>query len=194
MNVNLIGIAGSSCSGKTTLLKAIKDKFGDGTSTLSFDEYFVGNTKYDLDSITNFERPDLYDYDKFVADLKLLKSGKDLKINTNSRESQQGGQSKAIIKSNSIIFVEGFLIFYAKEARDLFETKVYIDLDDDEILKRRFARSAGDKHWDSTEYIQSKLIPYHHKYVEPQRKYADLVLSGKDTAQQLLKQVSDLVF
>ncbi len=193
MKTKLVGIAGSSCSGKTTLLSSLESTLGKQIATLSFDEYFIGNTKYDIDKITNFERPELYNFDKFLADLRLLKSGTDLTIATNSRESQQLGQNSTKVVSRPIIFVEGFLIFYTKEARDLFETKVYIDLEDDEILRRRFARSVGTSHWDSKKYIQDKLIPYHYKYVFPQRRYADVLLNGHETTQTQAKQLIDYV-
>lgn len=149
--MKLIGIAGGTCSGKSTLLRSLSDKLGDKVSTLSFDEYFVGSDKYDIDDITNFEDPRLYNFDKFIKDLESLKSGESLTIRANSRESAQAGIKEKIIASKSIIIVDGFLIFYRPEARRLFDKKLFIDLPDAEILKRRFARTKGTKHWDSHE-------------------------------------------
>lgn len=193
MKTQLIGIAGSTCSGKSTLLKNLQTELGDAISTLTFDEYFIGSDLYDLDDITNFEDPELYNYAGFIEDLKKLKSGKSLGIRANSRESSHAGIKHKTIPSHPIIVVEGFLIFHDSQARDLFDKRLFIDLPDDEIVKRRHSRSSGSKHWDSLSYIQNKIIPYHHEYVTPQRRHAELVLDGLQTPDQLTQQVLKLL-
>lgn len=187
--MHLIGIAGGTCSGKTTLIKNLAARFGGAASFLGFDEYFIGSDKYDLDKITNFEDPKLYNYTKFTEDLKKLKRGESLQIRANSRESSESGRTQTTIPSSPIIIVEGFLIFYYSQARDLFDHRIFIELPDAEILARRFGRTKGTKHWDSHEYIQNKIIPYHHKYVEPQREYADLVIDGMDSTDDISTEV-----
>ncbi len=193
MKPKLIGIAGSTCSGKTTLINALQKEFGIKLTTLSFDEYFIGSDKYNLDKITNFEVPKLYDYEKFIKDLEHLKNGKDLFIRTNSRESSEIGITKKIIKCKPTIVVEGFLIFYEKAARDLFDSRIFIDLPDDEILRRRFARTKGSTHWNSREYIQNKIIPYHHKYVEPQKVFAHKSIDGLQSPNDIATEVTEYI-
>jgi uridine kinase len=189
MKVQLIGIAGGTCSGKTTLLNNLKSRLATGVSTLTFDEYFIGSDLYNLDNITNFEDPKLYNYSKFIDDLRQLKSGQSLVIRANSRESSESDIKEKIIASKPIIVVEGFLIFHNPAARELFDKRIFIELPDDVILSRRFARTRGTKHWDSHNYIQNKIIPYHHKYVEPQRNYADYILNGIKSQEEMLEEV-----
>jgi uridine kinase len=193
MGIQLVGIAGGTCSGKTTLLKSLQSRFQDKISAFSFDEYFVGSDKYNVDDITNFEDPKLFDFLRFISDLQKLKNGNSLEIRANSRESSQSGVDKKVIVSRPLIVVEGFLIFYIAEARSFFDKKIFIELPDDEIIKRRFARTKGTKHWDSHAYIQNKLIPYHQKYVEPQKKYVDLVIDGMQPIDKISDQVIEFI-
>lgn len=191
--MKLIGIAGGTCSGKTTLLRNLGNKLGDDIATLTFDEYFIGSDLYNLDDITNFENPELYDYKAFVSDLEKLKSGKSLTIRSNSRESSEAGVKQKTVVAKPLVIVEGFLIFHYPEARELFDQKIFVDLPDGEILQRRFARTKGTRHWDSRDYIQNKILPYHHKYVMPQKIHADVVLSGSLHRDELLAQALELI-
>lgn len=185
--MKLIGIAGGTCSGKTTLLKNLADKFGDSISVLSFDEYFIGSDLYDVNTITNFEDPKLYNFDGFIRDLRLIKQGKPLTIRANSRESAENGLKQKTIASKPVIIVEGWLIYHNLEARNLFDKKIFIDLPDEEITRRRHARTKGSRHWDSHDYIQAKIIPGHRKYVEPQKAYANLILDGTRPQEELVQ-------
>ena len=191
--MKLIGIAGGTCCGKSTLLENLANKFGDEIGVLSFDEYFIGSDLYDLDSITNFEDPKLYNFDGFIHDLKLIKQGKPLTIRANSRESSQKGITQKIIANKPVVIVEGWLIYHDAEARNLFDTKIFIELSDEEIITRRYARTKGSKHWDDYDYIQNKILPGHRRYVEPQKAYADLVLDGTRSQQELVEAVSLLI-
>ena len=176
--MTLVGIAGGTCSGKSTLLKNLKDELGDNISTLSFDEYFIGSDLYNLDDITNFEDPKLYNFGGFVRDLKTIKQGKTLVIRANSRESSELGVKEKTIAAKPIVIVEGWLVFHNPDARKLFDEKIFIEVSNEEIIKRRYARTKRSKHWDDHDYIKNKILPGHQKYVEPQREFADLVLDG----------------
>jgi len=191
--MRLIGIAGGTSTGKSTLLRSLSEKLGDKVSTLSFDDYFIGSDLYNLDDITNFEDPKLYNYKQFIHDLKALKNGNAIKIRANSRESSKAGIKERTIANKPIVVIEGWLIYYWPQARSLFDKKIFIHLSDEEICERRFARTKGTRHWDSYDYIKNKIIPGHHKYVEPQKEYADLVLDGSLTPKTLTNDVVKIV-
>lgn len=191
--MKLIGIAGSTCSGKSTLLKNLSEKHKDKISVLSFDEYFIGSDLYNLDDITNFEDPKLYNFDGFIRDLTLLKHGKPVTIRANSRESSEQGIKEKTVANKPIVIVEGWLVLHNPDARKLFDEKVFIDLPEEEIIKRRFARTKGSKHWDNHDYIKHKIIPGHRKYVEPQKEYADLILDGTRPKTELVDSFSTLI-
>ncbi len=114
-------------------------------------------------------------------------------IRANSRESSESGINEKIIVNRPVIIVEGFLIFHKPKSREMFDKKIFLELPDKEILKRRHARTRGTKHWDSRNYIQNKIIPYHHLYVEPQKAYADLVLKGSQDQHAIAEQVIDYI-
>lgn len=191
--MKLIGIAGGTCSGKTTLLGNLIQKYGDAVSALSFDEYFIGSDLYDLDTITDFEDPHLYNFTGFVHDLEQLKQGKTVTIRANSRESSEQGITQKVIEAKPVVIVEGWLIYHDLKARDLFDHKIFIELEDDEIIKRRHARTQGSKHWDDYDYIQTKIIPGYRKYVDPQKQYADTILSGLRSQTELLAEASAII-
>jgi uridine kinase len=176
--MELIGIAGGTCSGKSTLLHGLVEKLGDNVAALSFDDYFIGSDLYNLDDITDFEDPGLYNFDGFIRDLSAIKQGEGVTIRANSRESAEAGISERTIPNKPVVIVEGWLIYHRPEARELFDLKVFVEIPEEDIVLRRFARTKGASHWDDPNYIQNKIIPGHRKYVEPQKEYADLVLDG----------------
>jgi uridine kinase len=184
----LIGICGGSCSGKTTIVNYIISKHPN-ISVLHFDDYFLGSSRLDFNSITDWESPELYLFDRYIKDLKTLKSGKPIDIECNSRESLQRGIYSKTISPAEAVIVEGFLIFYNKEARELFDNFFFIDISEDELKTRRIARMKEGDNWDDLNYINTKLIGGHRKYVVPQKKYADMVLDGTKSVEILYKEL-----
>lgn len=193
MNTELIGIAGGTSSGKSTLLKMLQEELNDQISSLSFDEYFIGSDLYNLDEITNFEDPKLYNWPKFLADLRQLKNGESVTIRANSRESAELGIKERVVQARGKVVVEGWLIFHEPESTNLFDKKIFIEIPDEEIIRRRHSRTRGSRHWDSHEYINKKILPNHHLYVDPQKVEADLVLDGLKPTSELLSQVIDFI-
>ncbi|MBI2798128.1 hypothetical protein HYX70_02370 [Candidatus Saccharibacteria bacterium] len=174
----IIGIAGGSCSGKTTLIEEIQKRLGDEFSGLSFDDYFVGEENLP-EVVEDWENPSLYRYDEFITDLKSLRQGKTIHLRTKSRESTASGVTSKQLDPNKFTFIEGFLIFYDPAAVKLFDKKVFIDLPEEQIVQRRLDRSDGVSRWDLPEYINKRLIPGHRNYVQPQSKLADIVVNGE---------------
>lgn len=186
----LIGIAGGSCSGKTTLVRALHERLRYKITPLSFDDYFV-----DLEAlpkaVTDFETPNLYHYDRLASDLTALKAGKTVEIQCNSDEAIEEGITSRIVVPSENIVLEGFLIFHEPKTRALFDIKIFIDIPEEELVKRRLKRGRGKEHitWNTPEYINSKVLPGHRKFVLPQKKYADVVCDGMKPTNQLLDEI-----
>lgn len=176
----IIGICGGSCTGKTTIANALCQKLGAESVTISFDDYYERPKHLIGKKIIDWEDLDLYRLDKFTLDLKNLKDGKKIIINSKSRESHLAGIKEKIIKPTSIIFVEGFIIFHDKNTRKLFDKNIYIDLSEEKIIKRRLARPEVNGSDNDLKYLKKYLIPAHRKYVFPQKEFADLILDGND--------------
>lgn len=186
--MKLIGICGGSCSGKSTLVKALSLKLKNLT-IIHLDDFFVGKSKINVEEIKNWEDPKLYRLDEYVEVLKKIKSGKSVKIEANSREARKEGLTSRTLEPNDHVIVEGFLTFYPEAARQYFDTKIYLDISEEEIIKRRYERmeSGGGKY--SDEYIHVTLIQEHRKIVVPQKQYADLILNATKATDILVQEV-----
>ena len=187
MSVKIIGICGGSCSGKTTLLNLLKQKNLTSITYLSFDEYFVGMTKLKNRKINDWENPDLYRYSDYEEDLSKLKAGITINVKCHSRESAEKGIKSIKIIPKGIVIIEGFLIAITTKARKQFDSLIFLDIPEQEMIKRRVARIKTNQGWDSVEYIHNKLIPGFKKYVLPQKRYADLIMDGMSPTDTLMR-------
>lgn len=178
----LIGICGGSCSGKSTLVKALCEKL-DNTSIIHLDDFFVGKSKINAQEITNWEDPNLYRLDEYVNVINKIKCGETVEIEANSRESRHEGITSRIITPNNYVIVEGFLTFYPSDIAKYFDKKIYMDIPVNEIIRRRYERMAkADSGKYSDEYIKETLINEHKRVVLPQIMSAELIIDAtKDT-------------
>ena len=191
--MKLIGICGGSCSGKSTLVKALASR-QTNLSIIHFDDFFVGKAKINVEEVKNWEDPALYRLDEYVDVLRKLRNGDQVEIEANSRESRQEGLTSRILKPNDYIIVEGFLIFYPQTARQYFNKKIYMDIPEEEIVRRRYERmnsGKGGKY--SDEYIRKTLIQEHRKIVVPQKQFADLVLDATRPVEELVHEVVNFI-
>ena len=179
----IIGIAGGTGSGKTTLTKQLKKQFSEKVSIVYHDNYYKRNDGLSLEERKkiNYDSPSAFDTDMMVADLKDLKDGKtvycpvyDYTIHNRTDETRR-------IEPADVIIVEGILVFQSKALRDLMDIKIFVDTDADERIIRRILRDAGERgrSLDSivTQY-RTTVKPMHEKYVEPSKKYADIIVVG----------------
>lgn len=180
-NTLIIGIAGGTGSGKSTLTENIKRRFGDDVTVVLHDYYYkelVGMT-YDERCKVNYDTPSAYDTDLLVRDLALLRQGKkavapvyDFTIHNRSSETQE-------ILPTKVIVVEGILVLADERLCDLFDIKVFVEADADIRIIRRINRDMQERarSFDSivTQYLTT-VKPMHEMYVEPSKKNADIVV------------------
>jgi len=171
----LIGICGRSCSGKSTVSKRLEELYKDFLH-INQDSFF----KKGLD---NYENPESLMMDKFIDSLKKLREGDSIYIPT-----WKDTENK-LVSSKKIIIVEGFLLFIDEEIVDLFDKKIFVDVSDEILLKRRIKRSADI--YDTFEYTKNVCIPESKKYEQIQKERADVVIDGNQSKENILKEVEE---
>ena len=178
-----IGITGGSGSGKTAVAKELKKNFKEKASIFHIDNYQKFEEKLPkLYGMKNWDHPKTIDWDKLSKDLIHLKKGKTITIK--SRDQKKLKQVKEINFSPSeIVVIEGYLLFYKPSIRNLLDFRVYLEASDKTRIKRRTK-------FKNTEYIKKILLPMHQKYIEPTKKFADLVLNTeKYSVNECIKQI-----
>ena len=180
-NSLVIGIAGGSGSGKTTLLKNIIQTFGPAITVISHDNYYKRHDEltYEERCKLNYDEPDALETDLMVAQLQLLREGKEILCPVYDFTVHNRSDETVCVKPERVIIVEGILIFENKALRDLMDIKIYVDADADIRICRRIKRDVN-KRVRSLESViiqyQETVKPMHEKYVEPSKKYADIVV------------------
>ena len=180
-NILVIGIAGGTGSGKTTLMKNIVSRFEGDVTVLSHDNYYKRHDEltYEERSQLNYDEPDALDTSLMVYQLDQLRHG--LSIDCPVYDFTQHNRSNETVKieSRPVIIVEGILIFENKDLRELMDIRIYVDTDADIRLCRRIKRDVN-KRGRSLESVltqyQNTVKPMHEKFVEPSRKFANLVV------------------
>ncbi len=190
--MKIIGICGGSCSGKSTLVKQLELKLKN-TTILHFDDFFIGKEKLVGKDVKNWESPELYRLSDYENTLKELKQNRSVEIEANSRESRYEGIKTRIIKPSEYVIVEGFLTFYIESSRKYFDKKIYLDIPEEEIIRRRYERMKNGGGQYSNEYIRKTLIEEHIKNVLPQKNYADLIVDATKPPEDMVSEILSFI-
>ncbi|CAM1373314.1 Uridine kinase [Tenacibaculum litopenaei] len=183
-NIFVIGIAGGTGSGKTTVVNQIINELpADEVCVISQDSYYkeTDNLTYEERTKINFDHPRAIDFDLLVNHLKGLKNGEIIEQPIYSFVAHN--RTKDTIKTHprKVVIVEGILIFNSKELRDLCDIKVFVHADADERLIRRVRRDIKERGRDVNEVLsryQDTLKPMHQQFIEPTKNYADIIIPG----------------
>ncbi len=179
--VCVVGIAGGTASGKTTIVKKIKEKFGDDIVVINHDSYYKAHDdlSYEDRSRLNYDHPGSFDTDLMIEDVKKLKNFEAIDMPVYDYAIHNRSDATVHVLPKNVIIVEGILILESKELRDLMDIKVFVDTDADERLMRRIRRDMVER----ARSIESILIQYsetvkpmHEQFVEPSKKYADIII------------------
>ena len=177
----VIGIAGGSGSGKTTLLKNIIGTFGPAITVISHDNYYKRHDEmtYEERCKLNYDEPAALETDLMVRQLEQLCRGEEILCPVYDFTVHNRSDETVLIKPERVIIVEGILIFENEDLRNLMDIKVFVDADADIRICRRIKRDVN-KRGRSLESVitqyQETVKPMHEKYVEPSKKYADIVV------------------
>ena len=177
----VIGIAGGTGSGKTTLMKNIIDRFGDVVTVLSHDNYYRRHDEltYEERCRINYDEPAALETDLMAYHLDLLRKGEAIRCPVYDFTQHNRSDETITVEPKSVIIVEGILIFENEPLRDLMDIRIFVDTDADVRLCRRIKRDVN-KRGRTLESVltqyQETVKPMHEKYVEPSKKYADIVV------------------
>ena len=177
----VIGIAGGTGSGKTTLMKNLIQRFEGSVTVLSHDNYYRRNDHltYEQRCLINYDEPAALETDLMARHLDALRRGESIECPVYDFAQHNRSNETITIAPKSVIIVEGILIFENKELRDLMDIKIFVDTDADVRLCRRIKRDVnkrGRSLESVLEQYQNTVKPMHEKYVEPSKKYANLVV------------------
>ena len=184
----IIGIAGGTGSGKTTLVDRLKEQFGDDISVLAHDSYYAEHHDLSLEErrALNYDHPAAFDTDRMIQDLEDLKAGKTVQVPVYDYTLHDRLEETREVTPNKVILVEGILIFDNKALRDLLDIKLFVDTDADVRILRRIHRDVTERGRTLDTVMEQYLKtvkPMHEQFVEPSKRYADIIIpeGGKNT-------------
>ena len=180
-NILVIGIAGGTGSGKTTLMKNLTAKFGDVVTVLSHDNYYKRHDEltYEQRCQLNYDEPDALETDLMARHLDQLRRGEAIDCPVYDFTLHNRSEETVRIVPKKVIIVEGILIFENEPLRNLMDIRIFVDTDADVRLCRRIKRDVN-KRGRTLESVltqyQETVKPMHEKYVEPSKRFADIVV------------------
>ena len=181
MDITVIGVAGGTGSGKSTLVKRLQEAFKDEVATICHDYYYKAHPELTYEERTklNYDHPKAFDTDMMVEHIKALKNNVPVERPVYSFVEHNRTEEKVLVKPSKVIIVDGILIFENKELRDLMDIKVYVDTDADIRLARRILRDVRERGRSMESVITqytSTVKPMHEEFVESSKKYADVII------------------
>ncbi len=194
----IIGIAGGTGSGKTTVVNKIISELGtDDIGVIYQDSYYVDLSHLTLDErkVFNFDHPRAIDFDLLYRHLTDLKKGKSIQQPVYSFIRYNRTKDTVSVHPKKVMIVEGILIFTDQRVRELFDLKIYVHADSDERLIRRIRRDVAERGRTVEEVLnryQTTLKPMHEQFIEPTKVFADIIIPNdrrNETAIEVIKSV-----
>ena len=180
-DILVIGIAGGTGSGKTTLMKNIIQRFGGAVTVLSHDNYYKRHDELPLEEREklNYDEPDALETDLMARHLEQLRRGEAIDCPVYDFTVHNRSDETIRVVPQRVIIVEGILIFENEPLRNLMDIRIFVDTDADIRLCRRIKRDVN-KRGRTLESVltqyQQTVKPMHEKYVEPSKRFADIVV------------------
>ena len=182
-----VGIMGGSASGKTTFATALAAELKEfAPVVLNQDSYFRNWSEYseaERERVITANHPDAVLWDALIRDIKKLRNRDMIKIPTPGTRAAQRQDEKSSIQPSDVVIVEGHLIFWSEDLRDLMDIKLFLDVDAHERVLRRMLRDVaqrgGDLEW-AINWYRRDVLPNFPVYTEPCKQYADLIIPFQD--------------
>ena len=179
--VLVIGIAGGTGSGKTTITRRLMQRFGADVSVIYHDNYYKAhhNMPYEERAKLNYDQPDAFDTDQLIEAVRALKKGRSVVCPVYDYSIHDRSEKTITVKPAKVVIVEGILIFENKELCSLMDIKVFVDADADVRILRRIVRDVRDRGRSLESVVNqylSTVKPMHEKYVEPSKRNADIIV------------------
>ncbi len=197
-NIMVVGIAGGTGSGKTTITKKLMQRFGGDVSVIYHDNYYKAhhNMSYEERSKLNYDHPDSFDTDLLIQAVKDLKAGRSVTCPVYDYTIHDRSDQVIVVKPAKVVIVEGILIFQSRELCQQMDIKIYVDTDADVRILRRIVRDVRDRgrSLDSVvnQYL-STVKPMHEQFVEPSKRNADIIIPEGGHNQVAMEMVMERV-
>lgn len=181
MNKSLvIGVAGPSAGGKTTVTEKIKEEFGKKVVVVSFDDYYNNQDHLDFEArvVQNYDHPNAFDVTLLVEHLKELIAGNSIQRPIYDFTMHTRDKETVLVEPREIIIIEGLLPFHFDEVRELLDIKIFVETDADVCFIRRLKRDIRDRGRTQECVIEQYLTtvkPMREAFIDPTKKYADIV-------------------
>jgi len=178
----IIGIAGGTGSGKTTVVTKIANNLPQKNVTiLPQDAYYKDNSNLSFDERKkiNYDHPNSIDFDLLLEQIKKLKNGEEVEQPIYSYLTHSRGEDYKVVHPKEILIIEGILVFTNEELRKLCDIKIFVHTDADVRLIRRIKRDITERGRDIEEVLnryEKTLKPMHNQFIEPTMKYADMII------------------
>ena len=181
LDTMVIGIAGGTGSGKSTLTEHIKNRFGEAVSILNHDSYYKDQSDlpFEVRVHTNYDHPDAFDTDLLVSHLRALKAGQSIQRPVYSYVEHTRTKETVEVNPTSVVVLEGILIFQEPALRDLMDIKIFVDTDADVRILRRILRDVKERGRSLENIVEQYLTtvkPMHEQFVEPSKRFADIII------------------
>ena len=179
--VMVIGIAGGTGSGKTTITRRLIQRFGSDISVIYHDNYYKEHHSLSREERAklNYDHPDAFDTDLLIQAVKDLKAGKTISCPVYDYTIQDRSDKTLTVEPSKVIIVEGILIFDSAELCELMDIKIFVDTDADVRILRRIVRDVRDRGRSLEGIINQYLTtvkPMHELFVEPSKRRADVII------------------
>ena len=177
----VIGIAGGTASGKTTIVNRLKEYFKDDISLVGHDSYYLAHDEMPFEerSRLNYDHPASFETDRMIADIRKLKEGMAVDCPVYDFTIHNRSDRTVRIEPRPVVIVEGILVLENEELRNLMDIKIFVDTDADERITRRLIRDMQERGRSAQSVVDQYIAtvkPMHEKYVEPSKKYADIII------------------
>lgn len=180
-DIMVIGIAGGTGSGKTTITGQIQKRLGDEVTVITHDNYYRAHHEmtYEERTLLNYDHPDAYETELLVEHLEALRRGESVEVPVYDFTTYDRTDQTTTVRPSRVIIVEGIVIFAHPELRDLMDVKVFVDADADVRILRRILRDVQERGRSLESVINQYLTtvkPMHEAFVEPSKRYADIII------------------
>ncbi len=197
-DVMVIGIAGGTGSGKTTITKKLMQRFGGDVSVIYHDNYYKAhhNMSYEERAKLNYDHPDSFDTDLLIQAVKDLKAGRSVICPVYDYTIHDRSDKVIEVKPARVIIVEGILIFQSRELCRQMDIKIYVDTDADVRILRRIVRDVRDRGRSLESVVNqylSTVKPMHEQFVEPSKRNADIIIPEGGHNQVAMEMVMERV-
>ena len=203
MKVTVIGVAGGTGSGKSTLVRRLQEAFScEDVATLCHDYYYKAHPELSYEERTqlNYDHPDAFDTDMLVEHVRALKNGEVIERPLYSFVEHNRTDERVLVKPSKVVIIDGILIFENKELRDQMDIKVFVDTDADLRLARRILRDVRERGRSMESVVNqytTTVKPMHEQFVEPSKKYADVIIPeggfNSVAVQMLIQNIRSLI-